>query len=53
MEDKEAIENPTSINLTLSQSLTQAQEKILVLSKKLQVLQVHIKQRHQLQIENH
>ena len=37
--------NLTSINLTLSQSLTQAQEKILVLSKQLQSLQVHIKEK--------
>ena len=43
MEDKEAIVNLTSINLTLSQSLTQAQESILVLSKQLQALQVHTK----------
>ena len=41
MEDNEAMENLTTINLTLSQSLTQAQEKILVLSKKLQALQVY------------
>ena len=43
MEDKEAMANLTSINLTLSQSLTQAQETILVLSKKLQALKVHTK----------
>ena len=35
--------NLTSINLTLSQILTQAQETILVLSKQLQALQVHTK----------
>ena len=35
MEDKEAMANLTSINLTLLQSLTQAQETILVLSKQL------------------
>ena len=35
--------NLTSINLKLSQSLTQAQETILVLSKQLQALQVHTK----------
>ena len=33
----------TNINLTLSQSLTQAQETILVLSKQLQALQVQTK----------
>ena len=38
MEDKEAMENLTSINLTLFQSLNQAQETILVLSKQLQAL---------------
>ena len=43
MEDKEAMANLTTINLTLSQSLTQAQETILVLSKKLQALQFHTK----------
>ena len=37
------MDNLTSINLTLSQSLTQAQEKMLVLSKQLQALQVHTK----------
>ena len=37
------MDNLTSINLTLSQSLTQAQEKILVLFKQLQALQVHTK----------
>ena len=41
MEDKGAMVNLTSINLTLSQSLTQAQDTILVLSKQLQALQVH------------
>ena len=41
MEEKEAMVNLTSINLTLSQSLTQAKETILVLSKQLQALQVH------------
>ena len=40
MEDKDEMANLNIINLTLSQSLTQAQEKILVLSKKLQALQV-------------
>ena len=44
MEDKEAMANLTSINLTLPQSLTQAQETILVLSKQLQALQVHTKE---------
>ena len=43
MEDKEEMANLTSINLTLSQILTQAQETILVLSKKLQALQVQKK----------
>ena len=43
MECKEAIANLTSINITLSQRLTQAQEPILVLSKQLQALQVHTK----------
>ena len=43
MEDKEAMVNLTIINLTLSQILTQAQETILVLSKKLQALQVQKK----------
>ena len=43
MEDNEAMANLTSTNLTLSQSLTQAQETILVLSKQLQALQVHTK----------
>ena len=35
--------NLTSINLTLSQSLNQAQETILMLSKQLQALQLHTK----------
>ena len=43
MEDKEAMENLTSINLTMSQSLTQAQETIMVLSKQLQALQTQEK----------
>ena len=43
MEDKEGMENLTSINLTGSQSLTQSQETILVLSKQLQALQVQTK----------
>ena len=38
MEDKEVMEKITSINLTPSQILNQAQDKILVLSKKLQAL---------------
>ena len=42
-EDKEAMANITSIKLTLSQSLTQAQVKILVLYKQLQALRVHTK----------
>ena len=43
MEEKEAMATLTSINLILSQSLTQAQETMLVLSKQLQALQVHTK----------
>ena len=43
MENKEAMANLTSINLTLLQSLSQAQETMLVLSKQLQALQVHTK----------
>ena len=43
MEYKEAMVNLTSINLRLSQSLTQAQETNLVLSKQLQALQFHTK----------
>ena len=43
MEDKEAMANLARINFTLSQSLTQAQEKILVLSKQLHALQVQTK----------
>ena len=43
MEDKEAMANLFSINLTLSQSLSQSKEKILMLSKQLQALQVHTK----------
>ena len=43
VEDKEIMANLTSINLTLSQSLTQAQETILVLSKQLHAIQVHTK----------
>ena len=35
--------NLTSIKLTLSQSLTQAQEKILLISKQLQALQIQTK----------
>ena len=35
--------NLVSINLTLSQSLTQAQDKMLVIYKQLQELQVHTK----------
>ena len=43
MEDREAMENLTSINLTLYQSLTKSQEKVLVLSKQLQALKVQTK----------
>ena len=47
MEYKEAMVDLISINLTLFQSLTQAQETILVLSKQLQTLQVHTKAKTQ------
>ena len=43
MEDKEEMANLTIINLTLSQSLTQAQEKVLAISKQLQEIQVQKK----------
>ena len=43
IEDKEAMANFTSINLTLSQSLTQAQKTILVISNQLQELQAQLK----------
>ena len=43
IEDKEAMANLTSINLTLSQSLTQAQKTILVISNQLQELQAQLK----------
>ena len=43
MEDKEAMVNLTSINLTLSQMLAQEQETMLVISKQLQALQVQTK----------
>ena len=43
MEDNEIMANLTSIKLTLSQSLTQSQEKILVIFKQLKALQVHTK----------
>ena len=39
LEDKEAMENLTTISLILSHSLTQAQESILALSKNLNTLQ--------------
>ena len=45
MEDKEAMVNLTSINLKLSQSLNQAQETMLAISKQLQALQVHTKEK--------
>ena len=45
IEDKEAMSNLTSINLTLSQSLNQAQETMLAISKQLQALQVHTKEK--------
>ena len=44
MEDKEAMANLNSIKLTLSQSLMQAKETIMVLSKKLQALQTQAKE---------
>ena len=40
---KEAMANLSSINLTLSHSLTQSQETMLVISKQLQELQVQAK----------
>ena len=43
MEDKEAMVNLIRINLTLPQSLTQAQETILMISNQLQALQAHSK----------
>ena len=43
MEDKEAMANLTSINLTLYQSLTKSKETIMVLSKQLQALQTQAK----------
>ena len=43
IEDKEAMANLTSINLTLSHSLTQSQDTILVIYKQLQAIQVHTK----------
>ena len=42
MEYKEEMSNHTRINLTLSQSLTQAQEAILLLFEQLQTLQAHM-----------
>ena len=42
MEDKEEMANPTSINLTLSQILTQVQNKMLVLYKQLQAFQAQL-----------
>ena len=43
MEDKESLANFTNINLTLSQSSTQAQETMLVPSKQLHALQAQSK----------
>ena len=43
MEDKEAIWNLTNIQITLSHSLTQAQEIVFVLSKQLHALQTQEK----------
>ena len=45
IEDKEAMANLTSINLTSSQILTQAQETVLMLSKELQALHVQTKKK--------
>ena len=45
IEDKEPMAKLTKINLTLSHSLTQAQETILVLSKHLQALQFQTKKK--------
>ena len=42
IEDKKSMANLTSINLTLSKSLTHPQEKILSLSKNMQTLQAHM-----------
>ena len=42
MEDKEAMEKLTSINLTLSQTLPQEREEIMTFSKKLQTLQAQM-----------
>ena len=53
MEDREAMENLTSISLALSHSLTQSQEIILVISKQLQALQVHTKSKNHPQREPH
>ena len=53
MKYKEAMENLTNINLTLSQSQNQALEAILVLSKQLQSLHVQPNQKLQPQIEQH
>ena len=44
-EDKEAMTNITSINLTLYQSLTKSQETILVTSEQLQDLQAQSKEK--------
>ena len=52
VEDKESMENLTSINLTLSQSLTQSQENFLVLSKQLWALQVQTKNKDTIHKEN-
>ena len=45
MEEMEAMDNLTIINLTLYQSLTRSQEKILLLSKKLHALQLQKKRK--------
>ena len=53
MEDKESMAKLTSINLTLSQSLTQSQETMMVLSKQLRHYKSIPKQIHHLQREPH
>ena len=52
MEDKEAMANLISINLPLSQSITQSQEKVLVLYKQLQEPQFQTKNKYTSHKEN-
>ena len=47
MEEKEAMANLTIINITLSQSLTQAQDTIMMLSNQLQALEAQSKAKKQ------